>query len=159
MRPIFFFLAAVCCWGCNDTEKLQTQIDNLQIQAANAYKPGFGEFMSGIQIHHAKLWFAGKNSNWKLADFELGEIREAVENIQKFQAERKESKMLSILTPAMDSIKTAIQREDERMFLKGFSLLTVSCNNCHRAAKYEFNVVVIPANPPFSNQDFTVRKP
>ena len=35
--------------------------------------PGFEEFMSNIQAHHAKLWFAGQNHNWKLADFEIHE--------------------------------------------------------------------------------------
>jgi hypothetical protein len=25
--------------------------------------------MSGIQVHHAKLWFAGDARNWKLAEF------------------------------------------------------------------------------------------
>ena len=49
-----------------------------------AYTPGLGEFMSGIQVHHEKLWFAGKAGNWQLADFETGEIRETIDDIQKY---------------------------------------------------------------------------
>ena len=39
-------------------------------------RPGLGELMSIIQLHHAKLWFAGTNENWELASFEMDEIRE-----------------------------------------------------------------------------------
>jgi len=46
--------------------------------------------MSGVQAHHSKLWSAGQNQNWKLADFEIHEIMEAIDNIQKYQSERKE---------------------------------------------------------------------
>ena len=39
--------------------------------------------MSGIQVHHEKLWFAGTAKNWRLADFEIHEIMEAVDDIAK----------------------------------------------------------------------------
>jgi hypothetical protein len=35
--------------------------------AKQPYEPGLGEFMTATQLRHAKLWFAGKNSNWDLA--------------------------------------------------------------------------------------------
>ena len=37
-------------------------------------------------------------------------------------------------------------------------LLTNTCNSCHRATEFEFNVVKIPDTPPFSNQDFKISK-
>jgi len=49
-----------------------------------SYKPGFGEFMGGIQVHHEKLWFAGTNQNWKLAGFEIHEIKESMDDIRKY---------------------------------------------------------------------------
>ncbi|MBO9531092.1 MAG: hypothetical protein J7514_15265, partial [Acinetobacter oleivorans] len=70
---------------------MQNRIDSLQSQLEHSYKPGFGDFMGRIQVHHNKLWFAGQNQNWKLADFEIHEISEAVSDIQKYQAHRKES--------------------------------------------------------------------
>jgi len=57
---------------------LQSTIDSLKKELAAAYKPGFGEFMSGIQTHHAKLWFAGLYQNWELAGFEMHEIQEGL---------------------------------------------------------------------------------
>ena len=114
--------------------------------------------MSGIQAHHSKLWFAGQNENWKLADFEVHEIMEAIEDIQKFQTERKESQMIGMINPALDSINNAIQQKNSTLFKSSYILLTNTCNNCHRSANFEFNVVKIPDTQPFSNQDFKISK-
>lgn len=75
MRIFLIALFSISLFACNqqtdNTQVLQNRIDSLEQKLANTYKPGFGEFMSGIQAHHSKLWFAGQNENWKLADFEV----------------------------------------------------------------------------------------
>lgn len=162
MRQIFFFILTFGLFACNqqteNTKVLQNRIDSLESKLAQTYKPGFGEFMSGIQAHHSKLWFAGQNENWKLADFEVHEIMEAIEDIQKYQTERKESQMAGMIVPALDSVNAAIQQKNPDQFKSSYTLLTNSCNNCHRAANFEFNLVKIPDSQPFSNQDFKISK-
>lgn len=133
---------------------LQSQIDSLQTKLNDAYKPGFGEFMSSIQIHHNKLWFAGQGQNWKLADFEIHEIEESIEDIEKYQTERKESKQIEMIKPALDSVLSAIAHKNSAAFKSSYLLLTNTCNSCHRATNFEFNQVKIPDSPPFSNQVF-----
>jgi len=145
-------------FSCNNASdqiaQLQKKSDSLQHELSNAYKPGLGEFMSSIQVHHAKLWFAGQNNNWKLADFEIHEIMEAVEDIQHYDQEREEVKELPMLQPALDSLSRAINKQDKNLFNKDFVILTNTCNNCHRAVDYEFNMVKIPETAPYSNQEF-----
>ena len=145
-------------FSCNQqTERvqiLQKQIDSLEIKLKDTYKPGFGEFMSNIQAHHAKLWFAGQNQNWELADFEIHEIMESIENVKKYQQERKESELIGMINPALDSVNKAIEQKNPEQFNKSYSLLTNTCNRCHQAAHFEFNVVKIPDAQTFSNQDF-----
>lgn len=157
-RSIFLLLSFGLLLACNqrtdNTEVLRDHIDSLENKLADTYKPGFGEFMSNIQIHHAKLWFAGKNQNWELADFEVHEITETMESIQKYQTERKESQMVGMIYPALDSVKIAIKQKNPELFKNSYILLTNTCNKCHRATDFEFNVVKIPQTPPFSNQDF-----
>src|SRR5690606_28026008 len=106
-RNIFGLLLVFALFACNqqgeNTNALKQRIESLEKKLEDSYKPGFGEFMSGIQAHHSKLWFEGQNQNWDLADFEVHEIIEAIEDIQKFQTERKESKMVGMLKPALDS--------------------------------------------------------
>src|SRR5215510_5672560 len=105
-----------CNQPSSNNQFLQNRIDSLEKIIADSYKPGFGEFMSGIQVHHNKLWFAGQNQNWKLADFEIHEIMETIEDIQKYQTERKESRLIKMLSPALDSVNLAIQQKDHELF-------------------------------------------
>jgi hypothetical protein len=153
MNKIFIIiLITVLFSSCNnDSEisRLKEQIDSLK---QNSYTPGFGELMSNIQVHHAKLWFAGINENWQLADFEIHEIKENLESIQKYQTKRKESQMVIMLYPVLDSINISVQQKNPNLFKTAFTSLTNTCNSCHTLVGYNFNDVKIPDSPPFSNQ-------
>lgn len=158
MKNVLFYLIVIAAFSCNQSitndVALQKKIDSLQTEIKNAYKPGLGEFMSQIQMHHAKLWFAGKEENWQLADFEIGEIQEALDDIPKYCADRPEVKSIGIIVPAMDSLSVAIKEKDESKFRSGFTLLTATCNDCHKATNHGFNVIKIPDVPPVTNQFF-----
>jgi hypothetical protein len=97
-------LLVSCGQAGPDNTALQVQVDSLQRRLSNSYTPGLGEFMSGIQVHHEKLWFAGNAQNWKLANFEIGEIREALDDIQRFCTDRPEIASIPMILPPMDSI-------------------------------------------------------
>lgn len=158
MKNVFFCLATLMGLSCNQPSisnlALQKKIDSLQTEISNAYKPGLGEFMSQIQVHHAKLWFAGKEGNWQLANFEIGEIREALDDIPKYCADRPEVKSIGMIMPSMDSLSNAVKEKDESKFKNGFILLTATCNDCHKATNHGFNVIKIPEVPPVTNQFF-----
>jgi hypothetical protein len=152
---IAFTLFSSCSDNSDKIAELQNRVDSLQTKLNDQYSPGFGEFMSNIQVHHAKLWFAGINQNWKLADFEIHEIKESLDDILKFQSNREESKALSVINAPLDSVGGAIEKKDLSLFKEAFTTLTNTCNDCHEAVKFEFNKVKIPDTPPFSNQDFS----
>jgi len=133
---------------------LQKQIDSLRRRLDNVYSPGIGEYMSSIQTHHAKLWFAGKNGNWALANFEMEEIQESLDNIQKHCADSPEIRSLPMIYPPLDSIKLSITQKNIVSFKSSFNLLTITCNNCHKLANHAFNVIRIPDAPPVTNQVF-----
>jgi hypothetical protein len=158
-RRVFFLLAIImCCFSCNQkadrVASLEKQIDSLGKRIDSIYTPGLGEFMVSIQLHHAKLWFAGKNGNWELADFELGEIQEDLDNINHYNRDRSEIKDLPMLYSPLDSLKTAVRNKNEVLFNRSFILLTNTCNNCHQVTKHGFNKIKIPETPPVSNQVF-----
>jgi hypothetical protein len=79
MRQVLLIILTFALFACNqqadNTKILQIRIDSLENKLADTYKPGFGEFMGGIQAHYSKLWFAGKNENWKLAEFEFNVVK------------------------------------------------------------------------------------
>jgi len=163
MNKLLLFSVACQLVSCSQTNskiaKLQNEVDSLKRELSETYKPGFGEFMSSIQSHHAKLWFAGQNENWNLADFEIHEIIEAVDNIKKYETERKESSQIGMITPALDSVNVAIQYRNLTSFRNSYSNLTNTCNLCHQAVNFEFNIVRIPESQFFSNQDFKIPAP
>lgn len=145
----------VSCNEQNDKiETMQATIDGLQKEISESYKPGFGEFMSGIQTHHARLWFAGHYQNWSLAEFEVHEIEEALEDVQKFCSDRTETKIIGMIPPVIDSVHNAIQQKNAILFKSSFVLLTNTCNNCHKATEHGFNTVTVPTNLPVANQEF-----
>ena len=159
MKIAFYLLAimtvaSACKQQTDNTGTLQARIDSLEKKLAHTYKPAFGEFMSSIQIHHAKLWFAGMNQNWDLADFEMHEIAETIDAIKEYQTEREESKKVDMLKPSLDAVNDAIKKKDAALFNSSYILLTNSCNNCHKAVNFGFNIVKVPDMPPFSNQAF-----
>ena len=157
MKKYFIPFTAIfiaCACSSSNNNNLQSRIDSLEKKLAAAYKPGFGEFMSNIQVHHAKLWFAGQNQNWQLADFEMHEIEETLDAIKEYQTEREESKKLDMLKPSLGAVKDAIDKKDPALFNSSYLLLTSSCNNCHKTVNFGFNVVKVPEIPPFSNQAF-----
>ena len=52
--------------------------------APTAFNPGVGELMNLIvQPRHTKLWLAGHEANWALAEYEIKELRSALANVAK----------------------------------------------------------------------------
>jgi hypothetical protein len=137
-----------------EVQRLQAQVDSLR---DNSYRPGLGEFMMGIQVHHAKLWFAGEAQNWELANFEMAEIKETMDGIKQYCADRPEVKLLKLIDPAMDSVNAAITQKNEQQFKSSYLLLTNTCNDCHHATQHAFNVIKVPDTPPYSNQVFSTQ--
>ena|SRR5690554_16712 len=151
----FTFLAC----GQQPTEEiivLQNRIDSLENKQVDYYIPGIGDLMSSIQIHHAKLWFAGQNENWELASFEIHELEEAIEDIEAFHTGRKEIEQIGMIIPALEEVESTIDQRDPIAFNTGFNILTNTCNACHQIAGYEFIVIKTPDIQPFANQDFAL---
>jgi len=154
---IITLVIAACSSSGSETAALQARVDSLNTQLSQAYRPGLGEFMLSVQVHHAKIWFAGKNQNWALADFETGEIKETLEDVKKYCTDRPEIKSLPIIYPALDSLSSAIKAKNQVRFEKSFVLLTASCNSCHQSTHHQFNVIKTPDVPPITNQVYTAK--
>lgn len=139
----------------SEVNKLNNQNDSLKKMVA-AMKPGLGELMLGIQVHHNKLWFAGREENWPLAQFEYDEMMEIVHQAEVIETDRPEVAQFKVMlyTP-LDSIQKAIKLKDVDRFSESFHLLTNACNNCHKNTHFEFNRIQTPEHPPYSNQDFS----
>lgn len=147
-------LLGACNQPNDHTLQLQAQIDSLKDQLKKSYVPGTGELMTNIQIHHGKLWLAGKNSNWLLAEYQESLIRSAFRKVQQYHGQKPEAKLVAMIEPAMDSVEKAIREKNAGSFKRQFEFMTSSCNNCHQATHHPYNVIVAPSLVPLDNQRY-----
>ncbi len=140
-------------------EELEKQVKLLQDKG---FKPGLGEIMSLTQIRHGKLFFAGDQQNWELADYELEELVEGFDDAVAFHPTHKTlpkptTELISLyMNEPLEQIRKAIKDRNKVDFNKSYQSLTNGCNGCHVASNFGFNVVKQPTTPPYSNQDFQV---
>lgn len=124
------------------------------------YTPGLGEFMSAIQMRHAKLWFAGKGRNWQLASYELDELKEAFEDAAKYQPEFKGKPIAKIIAPMtaepVAQLEKAIEAKDSVRFVRAYDSLSHACSACHQATDHGFISIQRPTFPPLTNQRFSL---
>jgi hypothetical protein len=112
------------------------------------------------QMRHSKLWFAGEAGNWKLAAYELTEIREGFADIARLHPTHKTAPVpidqaIDTMMPGpLDRLGAAIEKKDRAGFRTAFGMLTEGCNSCHQATDFGFNIVQRPTSNPFSNQSF-----
>jgi hypothetical protein len=130
--------------------------------AAEDIGPGLGEIMSLQQMRHTKLWLAGQAKNWELASYEIEELGEGFDDVVKFHPTHKDSPVAPkdaiprMVTQPLKDIAEAARKKDAKAFVASYDALTESCNGCHRAMNFGFNVVQRPATNPYPNQVFAV---
>jgi hypothetical protein len=149
MKNIFWlFIIILSLFSCRPKQKvnesLQKQVDSLQTVLDNVYKPGFGESMNLIHHHFTEIWQAGKDENWKYAAFEINEMKEAVENIEKYQKDREEVSQLIMFDAPVDSLILSVKNHNQKTFSKNYKKLLHTCNACHLKTKYEFIQIKMP---------------
>ena len=131
-------------------------------EVSKAYVPGLEQFMNMILIEHNKLWFAGKSGNWPLADYELGEIKEIMGDVQDHVPTFKNlplADMLdAVIVKEIAALEKAIEAKDYKGFAAGYDKLTQACNACHQGTENGFVVIKRPTQPAFTNQDYRPRK-
>ena len=143
MRPLFATFAAAAL------------VTFVGAQAQEAYEPGLGEIMALQQMRHIKLWFAGSAGNWPLADYEIGELKEGFDDVDKRLGGDTIEKAVG--TP-IAALEKAIEGKDRAAFTSGYDKLTAGCNSCHHTLDHAFIVIQRPASLPYSNQSFAPQK-
>jgi hypothetical protein len=117
------------------------------------YAPRLGDIMGMTQLRHFKLWYAGREKNWNLARYELGQIRASFGDATTYYPGLPVSDMTTMAKPSA-LIDAAIQAKDEHKFAQAFGQLTAACDSCHKAQGYGFIVVKVPTASPFNNEVF-----
>jgi len=136
----------------------QDSVKQLQAQLATAKEmaPGLGEYMTTIQLHTGKLWFAAKAANWELAEYELDELKETMEAAKGLNAEKNGVKISDVLDSVLQTqvagLDKSIKSKSQTKFQSSYDETLSACNGCHESAGYKFIHIVRPSAPPVTNQ-------
>jgi len=117
--------------------------------------PKIGEIMAFQQMRHIKLWFAGRARNWPLADYELDELKEGFDDVNRQLGGDTVEKAVGAQIAALEK---AIEGKDRAAFTNAFDSLTAGCNSCHRALDHAFIVIQRPTSLPYSDQFLAPQK-
>jgi hypothetical protein len=93
-----------------------------------------------------------------LADYEIGEIKEGLEDAAKYDPMHDDLPIPDMIKSATDApleaLQKAVDAKDSAQFAIAFDNLTKGCNACHASAKKEFIKIQRPTAPPATNQVF-----
>jgi hypothetical protein len=137
---------------------LQDSLKRAQADLAIAKEsmPGLGEYMTTIQLHAGKLWFAAKASNWELSQYELDELKETMEAAKALNAEKNGVKISNVLDSVLQTqvaeLDKSMKSKSQTEFQKSYDETLSACNGCHAEAGYKFIHIVRPSSPPVTNQ-------
>jgi hypothetical protein len=140
----------------------QVSLKQVQEELAEAKElaPGLGEYMTTIQLHAGKLWFAAKAGNWELAAYEIHELEETMESVKKLNVEKNGVKisgvMDSVLKTQIAQMEEAIKRKSQVEFEKAYEDTLSACNGCHTESGHKFIQITRPIAPPVTNQQWKV---
>ncbi|MBC9881150.1 cytochrome c [Bradyrhizobium sp. INPA01-394B] len=127
-------------------------VSSTKAPAETTPAPGaLSELMTRLQLQHAKLWFAGKLSNWGLASDEIQQIDRNLETAGNLLSDRSR---LAVTKDRLQAVNEAILQKDGPAFTKAYSALTNDCNGCHRTSGFASITIEVPVRPPVSNQLF-----
>ena len=130
-----------------------------QAPAPTPFNPGVGDLMNMIvQPHHIKLWLAGKEANWALAQYETREVRSALANVAKARPNFRNqpvAQLVETFTAApLQALEAAARDRDAAKFADSYASLNTGCNGCHTALNQPQVVIKVPEPPFYPDQDF-----
>lgn len=127
--------------------------------APTAYNPGVGDLMNLIvQPRHTKLWLAGHQGNWVLADYEIKELRSALANVAKarpvFRQQSIAANVEMFLGGGFRAVEDAIRDHNAAKFTEAYATVSAGCNACHAALGQTQVVIRTPEETTYPDQEF-----
>lgn len=147
MKNYLFILSITMLFSCNQAPKKQ-EVEQYPVLETMGYYQRFSH----------KLWLAGENKNWELADFYTHELEEVTERLIEGNVIHDDYNLSNLseamLLPKIEKVEQAIRQKDEVLFLENYELLISSCNLCHNTTKHNFIKITIPNDSTVWNQEF-----
>ena len=99
------------------------------------------------------VYYAAKGRNWGLASYQLGEMVEIVERVEKTVPD-KAPMLTSFEHENIDALRKVIMTKNWSKFHAAFKTMAEGCNNCHEATNHPYIHFKLPSRPVESYLDF-----
>ena len=150
-RPVVTLLAlAISCSAVAAEEQSE---QNSQRQN---YVPSLAVALQLIQLSHFKLWLAGNLRNWRLAEYELSQMKATLQDAKNLFPNDPKADTSGM---SAEEVRDAIKAKDGTRFDRAFEKFTSTCNSCHESVGLEFIEIRVPLlspimTSPLSDQSF-----
>ena len=125
-------------------------------QQQQSYVPSLAFVMQLIQLSHFKLWLAGNLRNWRLAEYELSQMKATLQDAKNLFPNDPKADTSGM---SAEGVRDAIKAKDGTRFDRAFEKFTSTCNSCHESVGLEFIEIRVPLlspimTSPLSDQSF-----
>lgn len=148
MRSSFSIITALFLAACNyDRQEASGDwikgSEKERIRTIESQFRGFDQAMVETGYRYQELYWAGQDTNWDYAKYQLEKIELTIKNGLQRRPKRAPS-ATHFLTNVLPGMQRAISGADTAIFNKSFKVLTAGCNSCHAMEKVPFFTVNIP---------------
>jgi cytochrome c553 len=112
-----------------------------------SYPPRLAVVMELIQLSHFKLWLAGNLKNWRLAEYELTQMKATLQDAKTLFPDLPGADT-SAISQSADEFVDAIRAKDAAKFESAFKKFTSECNSCHERRGLQFIRIKVPSTSP-----------
>jgi hypothetical protein len=124
---------------------------------------GLGDLMTMlVQPRHIKVGIGGQVRNWDYIAYEIHELEEAFERIERAVPRYRNvamSDLLKLVQPSIEALEASVKARDGAKFDVAYDQLTQACNACHRSTEHAMIVIQAPKTSPFPDQNFAPQRP
>ena len=124
---------------------VETNSSNAKFQKIQKQFRGFDQAMVEVGGRFSTFYFAIKDKNYPLANYQLDKIKKAIENGIERRPARKANSQTMFLETQYLSMKKALEKKDEKLIAKEYEQTKRVCNACHVAERVPFIEVIDPA--------------
>ena len=124
---------------------------------------GLGDLMTMlVQPRHIKVGLGGQLRNWDYVAYEIHELEEAFERIERAVPRYRNvamSDLLKLVQPSIEALEASVKARDGAQLDVAYDQLTQACNACHRSTEHAMIVIQVPKTSPFPDQNFAPQRP
>jgi hypothetical protein len=141
---LLFISASANSYSTSSNWLLETNSTKEKFEKIQKQFRGFDLAMVEVGYRFNSFYFALKDKNYPLANYQLDKIKKAISNGTERRPKREHNSKVLFLKSQYKKMKEALNKENQTDIWQEFNQTKVSCNVCHIAENVAFIKVIEP---------------